>query len=298
MKDTLIGWCHHTLNFWLGCNKVSAECEGCYAKLLMARQGEAFEVLRLTRGAWLEADRLNAIAKARGTHELVFTCSMSDFFHVQADPWRDEAWDVIRGCRNLIWLVLTKRPERIAEHLPPDWDAGKGFPHVWLGTTCGTRDSFKRVEMLRKIPCALRFLSCEPLLEDISSIDLKGIHWILCGGMSGPLWRKKSMDLQWAASLFDAAGRAKVPFLFKQVSDNKTERGINALGLYLAHRAGKNPDPETVDCVRQYPKTELSFIQPQPKGQRWTRDEWSGVRGRTACSDPGLIATKPPLGTR
>jgi protein gp37 len=111
----------------------------------MKRYKEDFNVLRLTRGPWFDVKRLNAAVRANNTHELVFTCSFSDFFHEQADLWRNEAWDVIRKCRNLIWLILTKRPERILDHFPPDWDSGIGFPNVWLGTTCGIRASYDRV---------------------------------------------------------------------------------------------------------------------------------------------------------
>ena len=276
MKDTLIGWCHHTINFWMGCNKLPGpECAGCYAEAQMTRYGREFKVLRPTRRPWLEAEILNEHAKVKGTHELVFTCSLSDFFHREANIWRDEAWNVIRRCRNLIWLILTKRPEQIQKCLPPDWDNGKGFPHVWLGVTCGERKSFKRVDQLRDIPCALRFLSCEPLIEDISDLDLSGIGWVLCGGMSGELSKKYPMDLHWAASLYDSAQKAGVPFLFKQISHNTTERGINALGLYLAHRDGRTVDPETVDCVRQYPAFNFPVSPPEPKGNRLDGKGWA-----------------------
>ena len=132
---------------------------------------------------------------------------------------------------------------------------------------------FGRVEELKKIPCTLRFLSCEPLLEDISEIDLQGIGWVLCGGMSGPLHKDRSMDLRWAAALYQTARAAGVPFLFKQVSHNLTERGINALGLLLAQRSGKPADPERVDCIRQYPKFEVPFMPPAPKGVRWSGED-------------------------
>jgi protein gp37 len=237
----------------------------------MIRGGKEFKVLRPTRGPWREAELLNANAEARKTHELVFTCSLSDFFHPEADIWRDEAWDVIRHCENLIWLILTKRPERIRECLPPDWNDGKRFPHVWLGVTCGARKSFGRVETLRKVPCALRFLSCEPLIEDISELDLSGIGWVLCGGMSGKLSTKYPMDLRWAASLYDASQKAGVPFLFKQVSHNMTERGINALGMYLSGGTGTMSSKE---CIREYPKTGLQFAQPEPQGTYWSVDDF------------------------
>jgi protein gp37 len=275
MKDTKIGWCHHTINFWMGCEHVSGECAGCYAKEFMEHYGQKFDILRLTQGPWLEAELLNARAKAMNTYELVFTCSMSDFFHKQADPWREEAWDVIRRCRNLIWLVLTKRPERIHGHLPEDWDNGKGFPHVWLGTTCGMPGTYNRINELRKISCKLHFLSCEPLIQDISTIDLKGIGWILCGGMSGHASEKYPMDLSWAASLYETAKKANVPFLFKQISHEKPEQGINALGLYLAHLDERHTDPESVDCVRQYPEIEgFPIVPPRIRGTRLNQAEW------------------------
>jgi protein gp37 len=288
MKDSQIGWCHHTINFWMGCEPVSAECKGCHARALMRRQGEDFGVLRLTQGPWLQAEVLNASAKARNVHELVFTCSMSDFFHEQADPWREEAWDVIRRSQNLIWLVLTKRPERILENLPEDWDEGRGFPNVLLGTTCGTPKSYNRVDLLRKIPCTLRFLSCEPLIEDISDINLEGIGWILCGGMSGAVSSEKyPMDMRWAAGLYDATKGANIPFLFKQISHKRPEQGINAFGLYLANRKGEAADPESVDCMREYPRVAgYTIVPPGFHGVRMDLAEWQSYcrRQDTHCA--------------
>jgi hypothetical protein len=229
---------------------------------------------------------------------------------VQADPWRKEAWDVIRRCRNLIWLVLTKRPERIFDHLPEDWDDGKNYPNVWLGVTCGERTAFERVDKLRKVNCAVRFLSCEPLLEDVSGLNLEGIGWILCGGMSGEESENRPMDLRWAVCLYDAARKAGAPFLFKQVSHAKTERGINALGLYLAQREGEVVDPETVSCVREYPVIEgFPICPPVEKGVRFTLAEWeqygqgqskrrgSRSRGHKVRGDRAVSSSKLVTGT-
>jgi protein gp37 len=299
MKDTKISWCHHTINFWMGCKEISpeAECKGCYAREQMKQHKENFGVLRLTQGPWREAEILNARARAMNTYELVFTCSMSDFFHEQADPWREEAWDVIRRCRNLIWLVLTKRPERIHHHLPEGWNGGNGFPHVWLGTTCGVPESYNRVDALRKIDCKLRFLSCEPLMNDISTIKLEGIGWVLCGGMSGDCSESDPMQLSWAASLYDTTQRAGVPFLFKQISRYKPEQGINALGLYLAHVAGKKADPESVDCIRRYPQLEGFPIAPTGvKGARLSQAEWDEYMKPREASK--VKRKKVPTGTK
>ena len=96
------------------------------------------------------------------------------------------------------------------------------------------------------------------------------------------------MDLCWAASLYDASQKARVPFLFKQVSHNMTERGINALGLYLAHREGKTSEPDTVDCIRQFPDSALEFIPPEPEGIRLDAEGWAKYRRKLSFTGAGM----------
>jgi protein gp37 len=99
----------------------------------------------------------------------VFTCSWSDFFIEEADPWRNEAWDIIRLTPNLIYQILTKRPENIRDRLPKDWN--DGWPNVWLGVTIENQKSANdRLPIVLNIPAAVRFLSCEPLLEYVDPI--------------------------------------------------------------------------------------------------------------------------------
>jgi hypothetical protein len=215
---------------------------------------------------------------------------MTDYFHEDADRWRDQAWRVIRDCKNLIWLLLTKRPERIEKHRPEDWDTH--FNHCWLGTTCGCRRSYERVNKIREIPCSRRFLSIEPLLEDISDIDLTGISWVLVGGMSGPLWKDHWMKLQWAASLYDLTRSTNTPYFFKQIAAPSNEWGSNALGLYLAERDGREADPDTVDLVREYPDTPLPLMAlDREKGHRLTAKHWS--RYKLFDNSAGLKSAKP-----
>jgi protein gp37 len=176
----------------------------------------------------------------------------------------------MKECNHLTWLVLTKRPERIRDHLPPDWGE-TGYPNVWLGTTVGVRASYKRMDLLRQLPCKRRFLSIEPLLEDLHDIDLRRIDWILVGGMSGPLWEEKGMKIEWAASLYDKAKAAGIPYFWKQISAYRSENGIDALGLYLAQRAGIEVDPDAVNLVRQVPETDLPMMAlDREKGKRLT----------------------------
>jgi len=174
---------------------------------------------------------------------------LSDFFHADADGWRDEAWDVIRRTPNLVYLILTKRPELIRKRLPDDW--GQGWPNVWLGVSCASKQMLNKMESLRRIPIhpkAVRFLSAEPLLDDISSeIDLSGFGWVIVGGESGggpeylwdstKDWRKefdtpgrRTMRLEWAQSPLVKARAAKIPFFFKQITTFRSGTGEDALG--------------------------------------------------------------------
>jgi protein gp37 len=159
----------------------------------------------------------------------VFCASLTDFFIQDADEWRAEAWDVIRQCTQMDWLILTKRPQLIARRLPADW--GDGWPHVWLGTTCGVKSSYPRLDALRVIPAAVRFISAEPLLESLVDIDLTGFRWLIAGGESGSGFRP--MRDEWATELRDACIRDRVGFHFKQHS---------------AFRPGQQPEL----CGREY----------------------------------------------
>jgi len=271
MRETKISWAHATLNFWTGCNAVSAECEGCYADTLLTRTGRDFTTLSPTK-TWHDAYAVNSDAALRGGTKIIFTCSLSDFFHLQADHWRANAWNVIRDCQSIRWLVLTKRPERIADHLPSDW--GKNFSHVWLGVTVGCPDSYHRLDTLRQIPCSLRFISAEPLLGSIHDVSLDGIGWVAAGGMSGSLHKKRAMRMEWAYELFLRCKQAGIPFLFKQASDLRTERGIDALARYIADVEGRKYDP--VDpVIREYPETDPPLLPFTEHGLRFTDAQWA-----------------------
>jgi len=254
---TKIAWAHHTENFWWGCNEVSKECQGCYAKDIMTDKGRDFHIVRRTGDEqWRKPFRLNQLAAAEGKCALVFTCSMSDFFHDVADVWRPKAWEIIRDTPNLVWLILTKRPERIADHLPSDWGC-HGYKNVWFGTTVGCPDSYSRLTTLREIPCALRFVSVEPLIESVADMDVSGYSWLLVGGMSGPLWKDKPMKLDWAADLYEnVRHNRKISYFFKQSSNSRSERGIDGLGRHL----GLKDKDGNYQIIRQIPKTHLPMM--------------------------------------
>lgn len=222
-ENSKIGWTDHTFNFWWGCHKVSEECRFCYIDTIMRRSGnEPFKGPMRTKN-WTNPFRWNRAAWLNERRYLIFTCSMSDFFHEGADRWRDDAWEVIRNCPNLDWLVLTKRPENILERLPADW--GTGYANVWLGVTAGCNKSLSRVESLLEIPAALRFVSAEPLLEEIDFTPyLHGIDWVITGCEQAAKGRRRLMDLDWVRSIARQCEDYRVAHFFKQYY--KDEQGV------------------------------------------------------------------------
>ena len=152
--------------------------------------------------------------------KLVFTCSWSDFFHEDADQWRPAAWDIIRTTPHLTYQILTKRPERLRENLPPDWGGG-GYPNVWLGVSVENQHWTSRLNWLMQIPARIRFVSAEPLLKPLNLkpwLVCGYLDWVIVGGESSgrPGHPPRVMKLEWARSLRDECVAAEVPFFFKQ----------------------------------------------------------------------------------
>jgi protein gp37 len=140
-----ISGCDESWNPWHGCEKVSEECRFCYMYRDKERYGQnPIQVVR-------SKTKFDAPLKYK-TPKLVFSCSWSDFFIDHADPWRPEAWEIMRQASQHTYLLLTKRPERIVDHLPDRWP----WAHVWLGVSVGIRQSLWRVVCLREIPGACR----------------------------------------------------------------------------------------------------------------------------------------------
>lgn len=262
-ENSRISWTHNSWNPWVGCDKVAPPCAHCYIYLDLRKHGRDpwGHLYRTTPSTWRNPLGWNRKLEGTGLLKRIFTCSDSDWFHTKADGWRSEAWDIVRATPNLVYLILTKRPERILRSLPSDW--GEGYPNVWLGTSVGCNMNLHNVDSLRRVPVhpkAVRFLSCEPLLEDIADgLSLDGIGWLIAGGESGTLtkaqreqgkqeeylwdakadWRKeltdapgarRTMKPEWAQRLLDKARAAGVPYFFKQITAPRSEQGEDALG--------------------------------------------------------------------
>jgi protein gp37 len=194
-----------------------------------ARRGGFDPTAVVRTKTWGDPPKWQREAEGASRVDRVFTCSLSDFFIEEADPWREDAWEVVRSCPNLVFQILTKRPERIGSHLPPDW--GEGYRNVWLGVSVeNRRHGLPRIDILRTVPAALRFLSIEPLLEWIPgpSLNLDGIGWVIVGGESGPGYRP--MEPGWAITIRNRCRHLGIPFFFKLAAALRPGLGIELLG--------------------------------------------------------------------
>lgn len=206
-----IEWTEATWNPVTGCTKVSAGCKHCYAERLSKRlqamgKPQYANGFRLTLHPEM-LDRPRRWKRGR----VIFVNSMSDLFHDRVpEEFIREVFRVMEECSQHRFQVLTKRPERaceLASRLP--WP-----PNVWLGTSVENVLVLDRIETLRHVPAAVRFLSIEPLLGRIGRLSLKGIHWVIVGGESGP--DARPMDPSWVRVIRDQCIAANVPFFFKQ----------------------------------------------------------------------------------
>jgi protein gp37 len=226
MSDkTIIAWTEKTWNPWRGCTKIDPGCKNCYMFAAQSRYGrDPSEVVRTK--TWDDPRKWQSEAVRESKQTLVFTCSWSDWFHVAADPWRDDAWNVVRECPNLTFQILTKRAERISANLPADW--GAGYPNVWLGVSISEKSGQWRADELRQIPAHVRFISYEPALGPLDTIDLSGIGWLIYGGESGHGYRPE--DKQWARDIYARCRAAGTKFFHKQSAGPRTEMGIELDG--------------------------------------------------------------------
>jgi protein gp37 len=207
-----IEWTERTWNPTTGCTKVSAGCTHCYAEV-MARRLRAIGTRGYEGGfnLALHEGRL-AQPMLRRAPTVYFVNSMSDLFHKDVpDSFLDRVFDIIRATPYHTYQILTKRARRL-----PRYFTGRSCPeNAWLGVSVENRHSgVPRIAELRKVDATVRFLSIEPLLEDVGTLDLSGIHWVIVGGESGHLARP--MHSEWVRSVKRQCDSADVAFFFKQ----------------------------------------------------------------------------------
>jgi protein gp37 len=207
-----IEWTEQTWNPTTGCTKVSDGCRNCYAEV-MARRLHAIGVPGYEKNftLTLQPDRLNQPLRRRQP-TIYFVNSMSDLFHKDVpDYYLDQVFAVIQATPQHTYQILTKRAQRL-----PRYFANRSCPpNAWLGVSVENRRSgLPRIDELRKVKAPVRFLSVEPLLEDLGKVDLRGIDWVIVGGESGH--QARPMEAAWARKMRRQCEAAGVAFFFKQ----------------------------------------------------------------------------------
>ena len=224
MAETQIEWTDATWNPVAGCSIMSAGCTHCYA-MEMARRLEAMGVEKyrgLTRKSGQRYVWTGDVREDRGALAIphkwkrsrkIFVNSMSDLFHSSvSEGFITDVWNVMRDTPRHNYQILTKRPDRmrdILRRIIPDV-----LPNVWLGTSVEDADAAYRIDVLREVPAAIRFISFEPLVGAVGEVDLTTIDWAIIGGESGH--RARPIQERWIDEIYQQCEAFETAFFFKQ----------------------------------------------------------------------------------
>jgi len=279
-RKTSIPWCHHTFNGWWGCHKVSPGCKHCYAEVWSRRTGHGGAASLPIWGQaaprrffgdkhWQEPLKWNEDAlRAGGPRPRVFVNSMSDTFEDRRDldAQRERLFALMDACPGLIFMLLTKRTDKVADLAPTTWM--KHWPqHVWLGTTTEDQETMGwRAPLLlglkRQAEIPVVYLSAEPLLERVDlgpalPLDGPAVDLVIVGGESGP----RKMEVPWAGQMIFQSVVRRVPVFFKQTGS------VLARELGLKDLKGEDIEEEGVPHhlrVRQLPACAAQAHAPVP----------------------------------
>lgn len=245
-----IEWTDHTFNPWIGCQKVSAGCDNCYAEAMMDRRygrvkwGPHGERVRTAPANWRKPYQWDKAAKAMSVRHRVFCASLADWLDNKApQQWREDLAVVIEETPHLDWLLLTKRPENF-DRLAP-WRSDALPPNVWLGVTCEDQERYnRRWPVLSEIRAAVRFISYEPAIGPLEPWGRP--DWIICGGESGP--GARYMPPEWARDVMAYCASDGIAFFMKQMSGKKPI----PIGLLVR----EFPGPQLTAAIKQLEGTE------------------------------------------
>jgi protein gp37 len=230
MADSSIEWTDSTWNPVAGCTVITAGCTNCYAMRMAARLAAMGQLKyrALTRKSgqryvWTGKIRCDEkaldIPRTWSKPRRIFVNSMSDLFHEDVPVlFIRKVWQVMQETPRHTYQILTKRPERmlkVACDLPL-------LPNAWLGTSVEDNRVLDRIDALRQVPAAIRFISFEPLIGSVAAADLTGIHWVIVGGESGP--RARPMASEWVDEIEAMCRAADIAFFFKQWGGKNKKR--------------------------------------------------------------------------
>jgi protein gp37 len=234
MEHSTIEWTDNTFNPWWGCVNVSPACDHCYAEKLDKRRifdtathwGNNATRLMQSDYYWDQPHAWNRRAERRGINERVFCGSMCDVMERRSDlnAPRKRLFTLIEETPNLIWMLLTKRPQEFGKLLPKGW-LKDARPNIWLLTTVETSDYLWRIAELLKAPAVVHGISVEPMLGRVklpaTFLELGKRAWVICGGESGP--GARPAQIEWIRNCRDQAVSAGLPFFFKQWGNHNSD---------------------------------------------------------------------------
>jgi len=262
-QKSSIQWTDATWNIARGCSKVDADCLYCYMfrESLSETRYKPKEVVR-TKTVFNLPLKLKEPSK-------IFTSSLTDFFHEDIDSYRNEAWDIIRKCPQHTFQILTKRPERIVDHLPEDW-GDFGWDNVWLGTSVGNQKGINRSVHIMAPEAKIKFLSLEPLYGEVDiteptirfdTIDadfyiLPAFGWVIVGGESGNdtgKFRYRECKIEWIEKIVKDCQANQIPVFVKQLGTYLSKQ----YGLKDRHGGNMDEWPESLNHlkIRQFPRS-------------------------------------------
>jgi len=218
--NTFIEWADATLNFAWGCTKVSSGCKECYMYRLSGlahRDPTKFTPLIIE-------NRIKALRDFdRQGKQIIFVNSMTDTFHEEASFDLINSWfRIMSGFPGMQFLILTKRIKKAKDYFEEN-----PCPHnVWIGTSIENKGALHRLRTLKKIDAKIKFVSFEPLLEDMGMLDLDGLQWVIVGGESGAKDKIRKFDVQWARNIRDQCVSVAIPFFYKQSGGNKKNDNV------------------------------------------------------------------------
>jgi len=272
-KDSKIEWTHHTFNPWIGCTKVSDGCKNCYAEALMDKRwkkvkwGPGAIRQRTSRANWWEPIKWDNAAKKAGVRRRVFCASLADVFDEEVpDEWRRDLLMLTHQTRNLDWLFLTKRAQKMKAFMncPPEYM--HTIRNIWLGVSVeNQKTADERIPLLLDTPAAVRFVSYEPALGPVDftpywrviSDPEKWLSWIIVGGESGH--GARPFDIAWARSVIHQCQAFGVPCFVKQLgavplAAPSFPGHVEGPPMLLADRKGGDPAEWPEDLrVREFP---------------------------------------------
>ncbi len=282
---------HDIWNPWHGCVKKSEGCANCYMFFLDRQRGASGERIYKVKNNFdypLQKNKNGAYKVKSG--EQIRVCMTSDFFLEEADSWRPEAWRIMKARPDVVFFLLTKRPERVADHLPPDW--GDGWENVFFNVTCeNQRRADERIPLLFELPFKHKGIMAAPFIGPVSIrqyLEAGIIEQVVAGGENYD--GSRPLDYEWVRQLYDECAAANTTFCFMEtgtyfIKDGKTyhipDKGRQS---QLAYRSGLQFVGKAQKFKLRRPEANDLFDTELPAYEKFFRQRCQTCGGRLICN--------------